>query len=187
MYATKKRNITIDDVRGVINNEENNIDVFETNASKIRGVLGRGSLATIQKFLNIIRDERKKEGIENNGEIDRPKPDINAIETIWNVVLDKVHTITLEHLNELNVSRDSLRDSLQTLSNDNQSLVSEIERLETIIDEKDNIIIETAKAMEERERAYEDEILSLKSALAEAHSNNEKQKMMFEQFMANKL
>lgn len=47
----KQLNINIDDVKNALKN----IDAFSTNADKIRSMIGRGSKATIQKYLNQIR------------------------------------------------------------------------------------------------------------------------------------
>jgi vacuolar-type H+-ATPase subunit I/STV1 len=53
---TGSKNVTLADVRGALGDT----DPHQTNSSKLRAVLGRGSLATIQRHLEAIRAEQIK-------------------------------------------------------------------------------------------------------------------------------
>ena len=169
---TKQRNVNIDDVRQIISDDSNDLDAFDS-AGKFRDVLGRGSLATINKFLKVLRSEIKNEMNEQDDDgvlFELPKDKLKSIsETITSVIASEVATgvnvSILEKLNSLNDDRNNLHEELEIAKNDNSELVAEVERLEIAIGERDAMIVELNDTMTEREQAFNDEILTLNVAL----------------------
>jgi len=183
--VTKQKNITLEDVQNVIAGEENDICLNSTNANQIRKILGRGSLSTVQKFLNILREQNANDNFSEDEKVDfRMSKD--SIENIVNTIQASVNVSVLEKLNSLNIDRDRLHDNLNVASNDNIELLAEVEKLEIECAEKDERIDEIAGFFNEREKSYEDEILALNAKLEESHKNNEEMKEMFEKFMHEK-
>lgn len=68
--------VTLDDVRAALSDTDANA----TNAGAVRRTLGRGSLSTIQKHLDAIREEGKAQALEVGGAApDAPKDLISAL------------------------------------------------------------------------------------------------------------
>ena len=70
-------NITIEDVRQALGD----IDPNATNASRLRALIGRGSLATIQKHLDTIRTEQAPQPLQAT--TDAPAAPKDLIQGLW--------------------------------------------------------------------------------------------------------
>jgi len=168
----KQRNVNIDDIRAIINSDDNELDAFDS-AGKFRAILNRGSLATINKFLKVLRSEIKNEmnnQVDDDVRFELSKDKLKSISdtitsTISEVIATGVNVSILEKLNTLNDDRNDLREQLEVAANDNVELVSEVENLEIIISERDTMVIGLNDTMTEREQAFNDEILSLNAEL----------------------
>jgi len=153
---TESKNITLEDVRSVI--ASNELHLSNTNANKIRGFLGRGSLATIQKHLDALRNE-KKEGLTP----DTVKIDFNLIKT------------AIEQAAGLAVA--------DVVSKADADVQETTEKLVTSISERDTALQVADKALLEKEAALA-ECKTLKSELDAKNNALAEMQKMFEKMVA---
>ena len=73
----QQANITFDDVRQALADTDPNA----TNASRLRALIGRGSLATIQKHLDAIRVEQAPQPLQAIG--DAPSAPKDLLQSLW--------------------------------------------------------------------------------------------------------
>lgn len=104
----KKLNITIDDVRAVL--VKNEIDARNTNSGAVRKLLGeRGSLGTIQKFLEVLRVELEPKLPELVGEA--PKTPAELTDAIWRAAWTAAQANTSQALATALLERDAAREA----------------------------------------------------------------------------
>jgi len=181
MNTQPQGKITMDDVRQALAGEEDGdpVNPFATNAKKIRDIIGRGSMATIQKHLQTIRDEAQGKG-DQPEDTDIPAPPEEAVTALWKSAWTAAHTSILERCANLNDDRDRLRDSLQVASDDGAALVDEVARLEVVIEEKAAQIDTQAQEAAEAADAHAQEVAQLTARLDEAHKQNERLEALIE-------
>ena len=121
--------ITIDDVVAAIADD----DVFTTNASKIRAILGRGSNATIQKHLDALRLDKIKaaQPVETFTLPQAPK---DLIDQIWQAAWRAAQQDTLVRIDKITTERDNLKVILGAQNCDVESLTIKIDELEIALD-----------------------------------------------------
>jgi hypothetical protein len=104
----KRANITIDDVREVLVKTE--IDARNTNSAAVRKLLGeRGSLGTIQKFLEVLRVELEPKLPELVGET--PKTPAELADALWRAAWTAAQTNTSQALATALLERDASREA----------------------------------------------------------------------------
>ena len=155
---TESKNITLEDVRSVI--IDNDLHLGNTNANKIRNFLGRGSLATIQKHLDFIRDE-KKETVK----ADVVKIDFSLIKT----AIEKASSLAVADV----------------LAKSNADVQAASEKLVTALTERD-AALETADAAEQERDSLQAECETLKDKLVAQENALFEMQKMFEKIVSEK-
>jgi len=129
----KKNKVTLDDVRNAIENE--GLDVFKTNANKVRSIIGTGSFSTIQKFLNHIREElQTKSEPDNKDEIILTK---ESCDKILGDIVAGVKSSLLVNIKDLQEKNAELVEQLSIGQSDNQAMLEELKQLERTLSQRD--------------------------------------------------
>jgi hypothetical protein len=112
--TTPTQPITIDDVRGVIGDQNPN----ETNALAVRKLLGdRGSNSTIQKYLKILREEyRSAQAVTDSVGLVPAMP--QEFDAIWRIAYTAASNTCLQRLEMLSQERDAATSRLEVAEND---------------------------------------------------------------------
>lgn len=167
--------VTIDDVRTALGD----VAPGDTNAGKLRTILGRGSYGTIQKHLDALRAQRIA-AAQPAAEQSIPKAPAEAVEMLWAAAWGAAQTKTLARLEALSAERDGLFSLSQAHTADIASLTEQIDTLEGTLQSQ----AEALKAAQETAQAeiqsakdalqvQADELAATKEALAKAHSDAE--------------
>lgn len=117
--------VTLDDVRVALGDA----NPFETNASKLRGIIKRGSNFTIQKHLEKIRSERIA-AAQPPTTIIVPKAPEELMASFWEASWNAAQVLTLSRLDSLTIERDGLRDTAMAQSSDIAELTTRLDDLE---------------------------------------------------------
>lgn len=121
--------ITLDDVRAALGD----VDPRQTNASKVRDTLGRGSFATIQRHLETIRAELVQPVATVSHAV--PSPPTETLQALWHAAYSAAQVSTLARLDAVTAERDGLHAQVSTITTDRdaavQALDSTIDALET--------------------------------------------------------
>lgn len=118
--------VTLDDVRNALGETS----AFDTNASKIRSIIGRGSFATIQKHLDTLRAERIA-AAQPAAEQSAPKAPQDAVELLWAAAWGAAQTKTLARLESLSGERDGLYATTAAQAADLLALTEQLDTLDT--------------------------------------------------------
>lgn len=106
--------ITIEDVRKTL--DSGAIDPRKTNAGAVRAILGRGSLGTIQKYLEILRAELAPPAPALAGAI--PAAPVALAEALWHAAWTAAQASTAQALAKALLERDEARNALATTADD---------------------------------------------------------------------
>lgn len=117
--------VTIDDVRQALGDTPPG----DTNANKLRAIIGRGSFATIQKFLEMLRAERIA-AAQPAAEQGVPKAPDDAVAMLWAAAWGAAQTKTLTRLEALSAERDGLITQTQAQTADIAALAEQLDTLE---------------------------------------------------------
>jgi len=151
------------------------IDLFSTNASKIRAILGRGSLATIQKHLASLRGSaRAAEEAPAAKEAAKHAPDSNSVAVIWNVVVNTACSELLKKISTLSDGRDRDSTIIIEQSESIEELRVECMALEEKVEDATREIAATVIESERQETAHKAAIEELTVRLDEAHKQNKR-------------
>jgi len=187
MTNETKKSITKNDVEAVLkygrlvadgetpdakDGECHSIDLFQTNASKLRGILGRGSLATIQKHLTTLRDSARASEEAPASEAAKHAPDADAVSNIWNVVVTTACAELLKKITILSDGRDHDRTIIIEQSESIEELQAECMALEKKVEDATREIAATVIESERQETAHKAAIEELTVRLDEAHKQN---------------
>lgn len=123
METTTTGPITLADVRSALGGT----DPSSTNAGPLRKILGRGSMATIQKHLDAIRAERA--AVVPQGQSAVPAAPAEAVAVIWGAAWAQAQVLTLARLESLTTERDVARSLAATQAQDIVSLAGEMDTL----------------------------------------------------------
>jgi hypothetical protein len=145
--------VTLDDVRAALGD----IAPGETNANKLRAVIGRGSFATIQKHIETLRAQRIA-AAQPVAEQSIPKPPQDAVEMLWAAAWGAAQTKTLARLEGLSAERDGLLMQSQSQAADIASLAEQLDTLESSFQSQ-------AAALKVAQESAEAQVLSAKTAL----------------------
>lgn len=109
------KNITLDDVRNAL--LKNEIDARDTNSGAVRKLIGdRGSFATIQKFLEVLRVELEPKAVELAGAIPATPKDL--VDLVWQAAWTASQASTTGSLATALLERDAARASLAAANAD---------------------------------------------------------------------
>ena len=140
----KQKNITRDDVRQAVGD----VDPSATNAGRIREILGRGSLATIQKFLEELRGE--KAPVLQPGEIPNAPKDL--VTSLWQAAYQAAQSQSFNLVAMATALKDQALQRVQTLEKD----IEMFAEFESSATEKIHILEEKVDSCELKCKAYED-------------------------------
>jgi len=115
--------ITLADVRNALGGTSPS----STNAGPLRKILGRGSLATIQKHLETIRAERVAVVMEAHSAV--PPAPTEAVGVIWGAAWAQAQVLTLARLERLTAERDAAQTLVDIQVMDIASLTAELDDL----------------------------------------------------------
>jgi hypothetical protein len=142
--------VTIDDVAEAIGDA----DPRQTNAAAVRRTLGRGSLSTIQRHLEVLRRERSAEaGIADRDDIEAPEAPKPVMRGLW----EAAYGLALATVQDRLIRAQSRIADLESIE---QGQRSEIETLAALVDQVEaerNTAIADAKAAREAQAKAEAE------------------------------
>ena len=115
--------ITLADVRNALGGT----NPSQTNAGPLRKIMGRGSMATIQKHLDAIRAERAAVVPEAQSQV--PAAPAEAVAVIWGAAWAQAQVTTLARLESLTAERDAAQALVITQGLDIASLTDEVDDL----------------------------------------------------------
>lgn len=183
----KQKNLTRDDVRQAVGD----VDPASTNAGRLREILGRGSLATIQKFLEELRAE--KAPVVQAGEI--PSAPKDLVTSLWQAAYQAAQSQSFNLVATATALKDQALQRAQTLEKDlemyaeyESSTTEKIQQLEEKLDScelKCKAYEDTMRRdfdlFQSREAQLKDEIVKQQEALAQAKKDAEHQEAMHQQ------
>ena len=105
------RGVSIDEVRAVLAG----IDPNQTNASKVRSLLGRGSFETIQKHLGTLRQELATAAMPPMNVDQAPAMPAEAVAAVWQAAYSAAQVQTLRRVGTLAAERDAALLKLETM------------------------------------------------------------------------
>lgn len=116
--------VTIDDVRTAIGDTDPN----RTNASKVRQLLGdRGSFETIQKHLNVLRQDLATAAAPPVSTDHVPALPVDAAQAMWVAAWNAAQVATLRRTEKLANERDAALLKLETMGQDVVGFLSTID------------------------------------------------------------
>jgi hypothetical protein len=113
--------VTIDDVRKVLSSAE--VDPRKTNSGAVRRMLGRGSMATIQRHLEVLRAELEPKTPALDGEI--PVVPKELADALWRSAWTAAQGQTAQSLAQALLERDEARAALAAAAADLVALTSD--------------------------------------------------------------
>jgi hypothetical protein len=117
--------ISFDDVRAAVGDSS----PFETNVNRLRERIGRGSFATIQKHLDVLRAQRVA-AAQPETSTSVPKAPADAVEIMWAAAWGVAQTKTLARLEFLSAERDGLQAITVAQAADVSSLTEQLDVLD---------------------------------------------------------
>jgi len=186
MTTETKKSITLADVESVLKHgrliadgeildakdgEDPSIDLFQTNANKLRTILGRGSLATIQKHLTALRNDFRA-AEEAPAKAAKHVPDSNSVAVIWNVVVNTACAELLKKISTLSDGRDCDRTIIAEQSESIEELRTECLSLEEKVEGATREMTVAVIESERQAMAHKAAIEEFKARLDEAHKQN---------------
>jgi hypothetical protein len=133
----KQKNITRDDVRVALAD----VDPNNTNSGRIREILGRGSLATIQKYLEELRAEKVPQVQQVSEVPNAPKDLINAV---WQAAYQAAQSQSFSLVATSIALKDQALARVVTLEKDIAMFV-----------ENENVVAEKLQTMQDQIETYE--------------------------------
>lgn len=115
--------ITIDDVRTAIEGTDPN----QTNASKVRALLGRGSFETIQKHLGTLRQELATAAAPPVAADQVPALPADAAQAIWLAAWTAAQVQTMARAEKLAAERDAALLKLEAMGQDVAGFVATVD------------------------------------------------------------
>jgi len=115
--------VTLEDVRAAIAGT----DPTQTNAAKVRSLLGRGSFETIQKHLGALRAEVAAASAPPSSADQVPPVPQDAAAAMWHAAYSAAAAATLRRTEALAAERDAALLRLDTMSADVAELVATVD------------------------------------------------------------
>jgi len=164
--------VTLDDVRAAIGGA----DPAQTNASKLRSIIGRGSFATIQKHLDTVRAEGAPKQAVDLGQL--PEMPDSAAQAMWTTAVQAAQVAVLSRTEKLAAERDDALAHIATVEGDMGDLLAAMdEQAQTLADttEKAGSVAAAFAAeketMENEKQNMETQIKTLASELEKEKTN----------------
>lgn len=123
--------VTIDDVRTAIEGTDPN----QTNASKVRALLGRGSFETIQKHLATLRQELAAAAMPPVAADQVPALPTDAAQAMWVAAWTAAQVQTMARAEKLASERDAALLKLETMGQDVAGLVATVDEQAANLDQ----------------------------------------------------
>lgn len=111
-------------------------DPNKTNASAIRGILGRGGNNTIQRLLEEIRAERAAPVVTLDT-VAPPAAPAALADAIWSAAWTHAKNLTLARLDALTQERDKLKAALDVRVADHDALLSDVDELRDTLEKSE--------------------------------------------------
>lgn len=143
-------------------------DANSTNANALRGLIGRGSMATIQRHLADIRAERLPVAPTAPGAI--PTAPAEAVAAIWHAAWTQAQVQTLGRLEAVTAERDAAAAKAATASQDLTALAVEIDTLNEELGKAKAMAIAVEQAHAIELSTAKDDLVQLENAIAAAQS-----------------
>ncbi|MBU2805401.1 hypothetical protein HF283_09830 [Acidithiobacillus ferrooxidans] len=158
--------ITIEDVRAAV---EQLGGPNHTNAAKIREVLGRGSLATIQKHLQALRDAQSTPDLPEDQENAPPVPSdlTGAFQAVWTAAWTMAEQRHAAVLAKLLAENQTLATDLETARADLTAMLEQFERAEARAEMAEKSAAEAQAALEQERAAMAGERTALEQIMAQ--------------------
>lgn len=157
--------VTLDDVRQALGETS----ALDTNASKIRTIIGRGSFATIQKHLDTLRAQRVA-AAQPAAEQSIPKAPADAVEMLWAAAWGAAQTKTLARLEGLSAERDGLQATTAAQAADIAALTEQFDVLEAQAHANAQALATAQAAAKESDDTWEHSFQFQTAALATAQA-----------------
>jgi Plasmid replication region DNA-binding N-term len=126
-HANQSGPVTVDDVAAAC--QQAGVTPSQTNAAKIRIILGRGSFATIQKHLDSLRASAIKAQEPTDTAAAPPAP-VDLLTGIWSAAYNAAGHQLGGRLMAVLTERDLLREAAAATANDVAALASQVDKLE---------------------------------------------------------
>lgn len=162
--------ITHADVRAALGDT----DPSSTNAAKLQKIIGRGSLATVQKHLDAIRAELVPAAPVAPGAA--PAAPADAVAVIWGAAWAAAQALTLGRLETVTAERDAARALAETRAQDVAALAGEVDALAETTAEAKNTSATLLEGMQTFEGRATAEVAAHAAAIAAAQAEIEKLK-----------
>ena len=125
MSTTGPGPVSLDDVKQALGDTA----PADTNAGKLRDLIGRGSYSTIQRHLDALRAQRIA-AAQPAADQSIPKPPPEATEMLWAAAWGAAQTRTLARLETLSAERDGLLAQATAQAADIGALTEQLDTLE---------------------------------------------------------
>jgi len=175
--ASQATRITIDDVRQAIEG----IDPNETNASKIRAMLGRGSFETIQRHLNTIRKENAPEPLTDIDQV--PEMPKEAAQAMWTTAVQAAQVAVLSRTERLAAERDDALAHVEVIDGDMAELLDTLDKqagtlaeVTAKLDEADTKSTDMAALFNAEKETMQTQIQTMETQIKTLASELEKEK-----------
>lgn len=153
--------VTIDDVRTALGDTNPN----QTNASKIRALLGRGSFETIQKHLSTLRQELATAALPPVAPGAVPAIPVDVAQQLWLTAWAAAQLATFAKVEKLAAERDAALLKLDTINQDLTGFVATVDeqatQLEQLQTDKETAEVKLDTAINTLERTQDEQALAL--------------------------
>lgn len=164
--------VTLDDVRNAIGDGS----PHKTNSGKLREIIGRGSMATIQRHLEALRAEETAAAMPITP-MDAPAVPIEAAQPMWTAAWTAAQVHVLAHAERLAAERDAARARADALAADVQSITEQHDALEQALAQERAAAAAGVQALEQ----------AAEQAAAAAQATEQALKLALEQAQAQAL
>jgi hypothetical protein len=156
--------VTLDDVFNALGET----DPHSTNAGKLRAILGRGGMGTIQKHLDAIRASRAAAQMPQEAGAVPPAPD-DAVTAIWTAAYAQAESRVRRRLDFVTADRERLAVLVPALQGDVVALSEAADRASIAADQADQAARASAEAAEKAREQHQ----ALQKALQEAEERHQ--------------
>jgi chromosome segregation ATPase len=170
--SARRTPVSMEDVQAAVEQVAGG-DPNATNASALRSELGKGSMTTIQKLLDKLREDVRKSRQPSDGTQARDMPsDIyrefeTAIEALWWRAHDRVEGLLRTRLDAVTSDRDAWRDRAETAERDRAAVQEAHEDLETRMEAQAAAVSSVEKDLENQRVASASELAAAAAREAE--------------------
>jgi hypothetical protein len=191
--SEEKKRVKFEDVVDALtkdaegNDLAESINPFQTNAAKVREIIGSGGLGTIQKHLDKIRDDINSERMKelDSGKSEAPKAPKELVESLWAEAWMTAQVSTLSRIDSLNIEREGLLLKSNAQSNDIETLSNQVDNFEYQVTELESVIENNKLIVANLEADAERKIENLRVELTNENTDLENSKKALESALIN--